>query len=94
MLRRVLREPPHRDVAPKCHPLPETGYWGPFPKTVKHPLEPGGGGSGIFGSSAMVFHVILDPAEDGWAVAEVPALPGCVSQGQNDQEALENIKEL
>jgi len=42
----------------------------------------------------MVFHVILDPAEDGWAVAEVPALPGCVSQGQNDQEALENIKEL
>lgn len=41
----------------------------------------------------MVFHVILEPAEDGWVVAEVPALPGCVSQGKDEQEALHNIKE-
>jgi len=26
-------------------------------------------------------------------VAECPALPGCVSQGRDEQEALENIKE-
>jgi predicted RNase H-like HicB family nuclease len=38
----------------------------------------------------MVFHVVLEKAEDGWTVAEVPALPGCVS---DDQEALANIKE-
>jgi len=41
----------------------------------------------------MLFNVILEEAEDGWIVAECPALPGCVSQGKNRQEALENIKE-
>ena len=41
----------------------------------------------------MIFHVILEHAEDGWVVAEVPALPGCVSQGKDDEEALKNIKE-
>ncbi len=41
----------------------------------------------------MIFHVILEPAEDGWVVVECPALPGCVSQGKDEKEALENIKE-
>ncbi len=41
----------------------------------------------------MIFHVTLDKAEDGWIVAECPALPGCVSQGKDEEEALENIKE-
>lgn len=41
----------------------------------------------------MIFHVTLTEAEDGWTVAECPALPGCVSQGKGDQEALANIKE-
>jgi predicted RNase H-like HicB family nuclease len=41
----------------------------------------------------MIFHVILDQAEDGWIVAEVPALPGCVSQGKDEKDALDNIKE-
>lgn len=41
----------------------------------------------------MVFHVTLDKAEDGWFVAECPALPGCVSQGADEAEALANIKE-
>ena len=41
----------------------------------------------------MVFHVTLTQAEDGWFVAECPALPGCVSQGKDEQEALANIKE-
>jgi predicted RNase H-like HicB family nuclease len=41
----------------------------------------------------MIFHVTLDQAEDGWVVAECPALPGCVSQGKDEKEALENIKE-
>ena len=41
----------------------------------------------------MVFHVTLEKAEDGWTVAECPALPGCVSQGKDEKEALENIKE-
>jgi len=41
----------------------------------------------------MIFHVIVEHAEDGWVVAEVPALPGCVSQGKDEEEALTNIKE-
>lgn len=41
----------------------------------------------------MIFHVTLDDAEDGWIVAECPALPGCVSQGRDQREALDNIKE-
>jgi predicted RNase H-like HicB family nuclease len=41
----------------------------------------------------MVFHVTLTKAEDGWIVAECPALPGCVSQGEDEQAALANIKE-
>jgi predicted RNase H-like HicB family nuclease len=41
----------------------------------------------------MIFHVILDEAEDGWIVAECPALAGCVSQGRDEKEALSNIQE-
>ena len=41
----------------------------------------------------MMFHVTLEKAEDGWIVAECPALPGCVSQGDTRAEALKNIKE-
>jgi predicted RNase H-like HicB family nuclease len=41
----------------------------------------------------MLVHVVLEPAEDGWIVAECPALPGCVSQGRTEEEAMANIKE-
>ncbi|MGH9898907.1 MAG: type II toxin-antitoxin system HicB family antitoxin [Pyrinomonadaceae bacterium] len=41
----------------------------------------------------MIFHVTLEEAEDGWIVAECPALPGCVSQGKDEREALDNTKE-
>jgi predicted RNase H-like HicB family nuclease len=41
----------------------------------------------------MLFHITLERAEDGWFVAECPALPGCVSQGKDEKEAIENIKE-
>ena len=35
----------------------------------------------------------MEEAEDGWIVVECPALPGCVSQGKDQKEAFENIKE-
>jgi predicted RNase H-like HicB family nuclease len=44
-------------------------------------------------AETMIFHVALEEAEDGWVVVECPALPGCVSQGRDQKEALENIKE-
>ena len=38
--------------------------------------------------------VILYPGEDGYIVAECPpSLPGCISQGENRQKAIENIKD-
>ena len=41
----------------------------------------------------MNFAITLELAEDGWIVAECPALPGCVSQGRNEAEAIANIRE-
>ena len=37
--------------------------------------------------------VTLEPDESGMIVAECPAIPGCVSQGRNEAEALANIRE-
>jgi predicted RNase H-like HicB family nuclease len=41
----------------------------------------------------MTFVVVLEEGEDGYLVAECPALPGCVSQGRTRQEAIANIRE-
>ncbi len=41
----------------------------------------------------MKFRVNIDRDEDGWFVATVPSLPGCISQGKTEEEAIENIKE-
>jgi predicted RNase H-like HicB family nuclease len=41
----------------------------------------------------MVRRVVLYPGEDGYVVAEVPSLPGCISQGKSREEALENVRE-
>ncbi len=41
----------------------------------------------------MKLQVIIEKDETGYYVAEVPALPGCVSQGHSIAEAKTNIKE-
>ena len=41
----------------------------------------------------MRYTVILEREADGGYVVSVPALPGCVSQGDNRGEALGNIRE-
>ena len=41
----------------------------------------------------MRLPVVLRPGEAGYIVAEVPVLPGCISQGKTVEEALVNIKE-
>ena len=43
--------------------------------------------------SKIKFRVHIEQDEDGIFVAEVPALPGCVSQGSTRKEALENAQE-
>lgn len=41
----------------------------------------------------MTLKVLLEQGEDGWIVAHVPALRGCISQGKTRDEAIANIKE-
>ena len=41
----------------------------------------------------MKLRVIVEQDEAGYYVAEVPALPGCLSQGKTQEEAIANIKE-
>ena len=41
----------------------------------------------------MRYTVLLEPEEDGGFVVSVPALPGCISQGDTREEALANIRE-
>ena len=41
----------------------------------------------------MRYTVILEQESDGGYVAVVPALPGCVSQGDTREEAMINIAE-
>ena len=41
----------------------------------------------------MKLQVVIEQDETGYYVAEVPALPGCVSQGRTAAEAETNIKE-
>ncbi len=41
----------------------------------------------------QTYLVTVTTGEDGYIVAECPALPGCVSQGKTKEEALKNIRE-
>jgi predicted RNase H-like HicB family nuclease len=41
----------------------------------------------------MKLHVVLEPSKEGGYTAYVPALPGCISEGNTREEALANIKE-
>lgn len=44
-------------------------------------------------SAKMKLAVTLEQDEDGFYVVECPTLPGCLSQGRTEEEALANIKE-
>jgi len=41
----------------------------------------------------MKFIVNIQRDQSGMLVAECPAIPGCVSQGQTEEEAVSNIRE-
>lgn len=41
----------------------------------------------------MKFVVTIERDEDSGYVVECPAIPGCVSQGDTEEEALKNIKD-
>lgn len=41
----------------------------------------------------MKYRVTIEQDEDGVFIAEVPSLPGCITQGASRKEAIDNIKE-
>ena len=41
----------------------------------------------------MRFKVVLEPSDQGGFTIYVPSLPGCISEGEIEQEALANIHE-
>jgi predicted RNase H-like HicB family nuclease len=44
-------------------------------------------------TKTMQFPITLYQDEDGWHVVECPIIPGCMSQGETEAEALRNIQE-
>ena len=41
----------------------------------------------------MKLKIVLEPSEESGYTVDVPALPGCISEGDTEEEALANIKE-
>ena len=41
----------------------------------------------------MKFQVVLEPSDEGGYTVYVPALPGCISEGDTVDEAMRNIRE-
>lgn len=41
----------------------------------------------------MKLKVVLEPSDEGGFTVFVPALPGCISEGETRDEALQNIRE-
>ena len=41
----------------------------------------------------MKFQIILEPSDEGGFTAYVPSLPGCISEGDTREEAMQNIRE-
>ncbi len=41
----------------------------------------------------MKLKIVLEPSEDGGYTVYVPSLPGCISEGDTVEEAIQNIKE-
>jgi len=42
---------------------------------------------------SVKFRVLLEQDEYGYFVAQVPEMPGCISQGKTREEALKNIRD-
>lgn len=41
----------------------------------------------------MKLKIVFEPSDDGGFTVYVPSLPGCISEGENKEEAEANIKE-
>jgi predicted RNase H-like HicB family nuclease len=62
------------------------GYAGFHPKFHRDRIQP-------VGRPIVRYTVVLEQEPDGGYVVSVPALPGCVSEGDDRAQALANIRE-
>ena len=75
-----MPSPPDRDGIQEVVGSTPIGSTSPSPREVLR-------------AEAMRLPVTLERDETGVIVAECPAIPGCVSQGHTEEEALANIRE-
>lgn len=41
----------------------------------------------------MDFLIVMEPSDEGGFTVFVPSLPGCISEGETEEEARQNIQE-
>ena len=41
----------------------------------------------------MLIKIVLEPSEEGGYTAIAPSLPGCISEGNSREDAINNIRE-
>ncbi|SFI35051.1 Predicted nuclease of the RNAse H fold, HicB family [Planctomicrobium piriforme] len=49
---------------------------------------------GIMARKKHTFQVLVEQDEEGWYVAECPALKGCYTQGKTYEEVMDNIRDV
>lgn len=47
----------------------------------------------VYNDDAMAWKIVIEPAEEGGFTAYVPALPGCVTEGETEEETLAHMRE-
>jgi predicted RNase H-like HicB family nuclease len=55
-------------------------------------LDEGAGSGRVIGRCRMKLKVVLERSDEGGFTAYVPSLPGCISEGETREEALQNIR--
>lgn len=49
--------------------------------------------SALFSNTMYSYSAVFEPAEEGGYTVSIPALPGCISEGDTFEEAKKNIEE-
>lgn len=82
-----MPNPSFHRIVEKRHSLPGeliVGLYGPISIVMLIHIKRGEG---------IKIKVVLEPSEEGGYSAIIPSLPGCLSEGDTEEEALKNIQE-
>lgn len=47
----------------------------------------------LFSVKEVLLKIVLEESDEGGYTVYVPSLPGCISEGETEEEAMENIRE-